>query len=105
MAFLALIGMQRRRLIFILIFLGFIASTCAIDKASEKMYKERFKTCDEFREIFKGDELIKQQAKCKFLARCTVYDDCIDEEEQCVKQGKKDCYKNLLRCLETYAEG
>lgn len=95
--------MQNRRLILSLLFVGLIASVCAVDKGLAKSYKERFQTCEKRREIFKPEEYNVE--KCKFLARSTVYYDCIDEEERCVEEGKKDCHKNLLKCIETYASG
>ncbi|KAM7538577.1 hypothetical protein Aperf_G00000047288 [Anoplocephala perfoliata] len=84
------------------VFLLAVASAIQDDKV--KKYEERFKACEERCQIYSKEECPSKVEKCQYLVRGTVYDDCITEEEACVDAGKPDCFKNFIKCVETYAK-
>ncbi|VDO09241.1 unnamed protein product [Rodentolepis nana] len=89
---------------FVFLLVGLVALTCALEEKAIKKYEERYAVCETRCQIFSKEECPSRVEKCQYLVRAKVYDDCIDEDEKCVNEGKSDCYKNFLKCLEQYAK-
>lgn len=76
----------------------------ALDDAKVKVFDEKFGRCPGLCEIFSKEECPKRVERCQYFGRGYVYDDCMDEEEECATAGKKDCYANFIKCVGKYGK-
>ncbi|VDL54420.1 unnamed protein product [Hymenolepis diminuta] len=97
---------SKRQIILIALFaiIGLYAMANALEEERGKNYEERFAACEERCQVYSKEECPSRVEKCQFLVRGTIYDDCIAEEGACVDANKTDCYKNFIKCVETYAK-